>query len=446
MAGSGYEGGTTTDRADFGLVLRMYERRRDAEKYPADHDIHKDTFVGNAVLVGPRLAITAVHCLADPKRNLWVSSALGGSYVRVICLRWRKDDHLFLFGSAAETYPPVRQQNWEEDIVALFLDDTVKMPAAGGNETTVQNASVESFGDDRLPGLVGIAAADGSARKVRYSTFLPRRRLNALVTAEVSAPFEGYPLESGSAVLAWDRNELTTRLLGLQVSAPNPIPLHLPDTVRRPRVGILPLTTERIKCIEHWRTIKSPVPVGGLASPGPRAEELFYLRGAESGRVISGERELVTVNDLDFFGVGDWKDWTLHATRSRSGILTSGGIMLSRRIGAKNAVALKIQTALTRESVEVELYPSGALGVGGFCWLHGLVRFQGCDYHLYLFRAKDDVETNRRRVRIAIFDAEGPHLADRPEYNEIVFGSQLVSDDDRVQDDIGNGHEGQDPP
>lgn len=84
MTGSSYEGGITTDKADFGVVLKMYERRRGAEKYPNDHDIHKDTFVGNAVLVGPRLAITAVHCLADPKQNLWVRSALGESYVKVI--------------------------------------------------------------------------------------------------------------------------------------------------------------------------------------------------------------------------------------------------------------------------------------------------------------------------------------------------------------------------
>lgn len=445
MSTSSYEGGIATDDAKFGFVLKMYERRKGAESDESE-DIHKDTYVGNAVLVAPQLAITAVHCLADPKSNLWVRSALGGNYARVVSIRWRYSDWRFVLGSAPSGYPPIRRDNWAEDIVALFLELQPGIAQGGGGIAPIDPASICELDSNRLPLQIGVASADGSANAVRYSSFCARSVMNNIVTAEVSGPVRGYPLESGSAALSWEKGLLTTRLLGLQVSAPDPIPMRLPAPDREPIIGILPLDAARKASISRWCELKE----GGRGDVADDSEgfseEAFYLRGAISRRAISGERALVTVNDLRFF---DGIEWRLHAARSRSGILTSGGT-LHTQLMPHNEIQLMIRTVPAREVVVFRLYPSSALGVGGFYWLQGAGEYRGRRYLVYLFRAMDDPADapipGRRRVRVAIFDAEGPHLADRPEYNEIVRGVPLVQDDDRVQDDVGNGHEGQDPP
>jgi hypothetical protein len=445
MSTSSYEGGIVTTDTKFGFVLKMYERRKGAENDRSE-DIHKDTYVGNAVLVAPQLAITAVHCLADPKSNLWVRSALGGNYVRVVSIGWRNQDWRFVLGSLPSDYPPVRRDNWAEDIVALFLEGRPGLHNAGGSDIPVVPASVGTIDSGRLPRQVGVASADGSVSAVRYSTFSARNVLNKIVMAEVSEPVRGYPLESGSAALDWDRDTLTTRLLGLQVSAPDPMPLRLSAPDRKPVIGIFPLDADCKNSIGLW--CRSEECSRQNMKPASTAvdETAFHLRGAVSQRAISGERALVTVNDLRFF---DDFEGRLHATRSRSGILTSGGTLHTRLV-RHNEILLTIRTVQTCEEVVFRLYPSSALGVGGFYWLQGAGEFRGRRYFVYLFRAVDDPSDapipNRRRVRVAVFDAEGPHLADRPEYNEIVLGVPFVADDDRVQDDIGNGHEGQDPP
>lgn len=443
MSTSGYEGGVATTDMKFGFVLRMHERRKGAEDCDDEgDDIHKDTCIGNAVLVGPRLAITAVHCLADPISNLWVRSALGGSYVRVVSLRWPNPQWQFVFGSATSGYPPVRRDNWAEDIVELILEKQPVIDAGAGNYSYIRPADPQAFGASKFPQLVGIASPDGSAKAVRYSTFSTGSEFNRIVRAEVSEPVRGYPLESGSAVLAWEAGALTTRLLGLQASAPDPIPLRLPILEPKPVIGFRPLAPH---VIEGWQT-ETHDDTSAERSTFMRRETQFYLREPASQRVVSGERSLVTVNDLRFFDGGKWR---LHAARSRSGILTSGG-WLHTSLLPHNEIALKIVIAPTNEELIFRLYPSSALGIGGFYWLQGSGEFKGRRHYLYLFRAVDDAGNSpvplRRRVRVAIFDVEGPHLADRPEYCQIVEGAPVVADDDRVQDDIGNGHEGQDPP
>jgi hypothetical protein len=453
MTMPGSQGGVSTSDPKLSFILTMHERR---QQETADPILEiRDSCVGNAVLVARRLAITAVHCIADFKTNLWVRSVLTGKMVKVLALVWTRggQDYFYVMGDPPESFPPVREDCWAEDVVGLFLESS--MDCNGADIPPVEESSQDGVEEleEALPELVAIAAANGNLSAVTFTTFEPQFRINDSVIAAVSGPVMGYMLESGAAVLSWGKEVPGYVLLGLQVSAPEPPPVRLPLPGTRPIVGLIVFCQKQRGKIERWKSIKDcDLPSALVQKPDVDART-YYIQSSVSGRVISGARDLVVLTDLDFFHA---KQWVLHAVCSRSGLLTSGGMLWTRRLGRSNEVVLQINTLQKRESAEVTLRPGSALAIGGFLWLQGETSFQGKSYLVYLHRAVDDEYEcedkgrkricRRARVRIAVFDREGPHLADRPEYNRIKFEVRLLGDDDRVQDDVGNGHEGYEPP
>jgi hypothetical protein len=209
------------------------------------------------------------------------------------------------------------------------------------------------------------------------------------------------------------------------------------------------------------RTIAS-IEVSTMNSPVPNT---FVIQSKDGTRLHSGEDCLVELTDLDFF---QFKPWRIEEISETLGLIEQDGALWTVLL-ENDIVQLQIATVNPVQTYDVTL--RRAAPPNSLYWLRGDLTFKGRSLVIYVYRVVDDAPTPNSpyvgRLRIEAYDTVGPFKDEIPE-NQVVLlnrcdlirteesgsmmgvslkqlsGDQQPDPDDQqpVQDDVGNGHEG----
>jgi hypothetical protein len=400
---------------------------------------------GTAVLVGPRHAVTAAHCLMAEQPEMFLFQAVSGRRVRVVGVHFQTRAS-FSFGSG-QPYPDLDGLTPDTDELTILELDSPLEGAAGLGTLA-----------GGFRGNLGVATAifdDHDGYVVIRAAMSLLSVSNDRIDMQQNGSRQGFASASGSALyLLLKSNELT--VVGIESCTEDANAAT--RTVRQ--AHYLAFDASDLKWIDTMRA-RNPALVAPAAKIRAGASlSHFHVTNTDGADHTFG----ICLTEWGDLGDIDGKNFELRFAIGTLKLIRTGGSLHIQKTGL-DSIRLSIAPPPGQSGapVAVEMDIHSHPQASGRHWLKGNTLYGGQSVDVYLYKMDDDASdpTYPRQVYIDAYVVGGSYIWEIPELGTLESGCASANAKLRslpgefvrdllqpfragggfVQDDVGTGHE-----